>query len=225
MKEAIENYLEGFRDTCEEVCRLCYVVRGKEFQQDGAKELSRLKKQAGELKSKAVEEQDNDSANMMLSCETFIDSVIHELLMWIAFKDDDPNSAWDHLISSQNCARISLRAHDWPLARAAETRAEKLHLIERIVFPPQSFLSTGMTVERTDCSICGTEYGECEHVVGRAYMGEMCCRIIRDIAELSDVSFVETPSDKRCRVTQLNFGGVERDIMTYREIGENNKQL
>ncbi len=102
--------------------------------------------------------------------------------------------------------------HD--VGASLEPYAERLVQLEQLLFPPQVFMSTGMVVERAQCSVCGSEYGECGHVKGRAYMGVMCHEIVCD-AKLREVSVVRDPGSKHCRVERFSDNGGWRDIMTW----------
>jgi hypothetical protein len=84
-------------------------------------------------------------------------------------------------------------------ARADECATSTLNCaIEELVFPPQVFFSAGLVVQKSICSICGTEYGDCFHVVGRPYMRELCRRILTNVVP-DHVAIVNEPANKRCR--------------------------
>ena len=72
-----------------------------------------------------------------------------------------------------------------------------------------------MIIKYSECSICGKEYGECNHVRGKAYMGKFCSRILKDF-EAKDVSFVNEPASKRHRVIAFTDNGVTRDFLTWK---------
>jgi len=44
---------------------------------------------------------------------------------------------------------------------------------------------------------------KCDHIVGKAYMGKMCVRIIEEVKELKEVSLVMEPANKRARVIRI----------------------
>lgn len=92
---------------------------------------------------------------------------------------------------------------------------KKLEAIEELVFPPQVFISSGMIVGKQECSICGAEYGDCNHLVGKPYMGRFCYIIAKDLS-LDHVSIVEHPADKRCRVQHFDVEGGTRNRMTWK---------
>ncbi|MBK8517630.1 MAG: hypothetical protein IPL55_15500 [Saprospiraceae bacterium] len=50
-------------------------------------------------------------------------------------------------------------------------------------------------------------------------MGELCYVIIEK-AELEEVSIVEIPANKHCRILTTKEDGVERDYMTWKEISK-----
>jgi hypothetical protein len=192
--------------------------RAKELQVGACVKLSELRKKASALKKQMVAVMDEDSANAMLSFEEMIDALTNELRMWIALKDDDPNSAWSFLVNAQGTARTAMQAHE--VARHLEGYIERLHTLEQLLFPPQVFFSPGIVIQHSKCSICERQYGECDHVVGRAYMGEMCVRIITEIKEVKEVSLVNEPANKHARILRITDGSVTRDFLTWRVISD-----
>jgi hypothetical protein len=128
-------------------------------------------------------------------------------------------------IEAQSNARTALQAHHIAKDLNLEKYTEKLYLLEKLLFPPQMFLSLGLIIKESKCSICGKEYGECKHIVGKAYMGQMCNRIITK-SEVKEVSVVEEPANKHARILTVTDNGVTRDLMTWEIIDrqkENNK--
>jgi hypothetical protein len=170
-------------------------------------------RQIASEKAAAVGSSDEDYANLLLGCECVARSLFAELQMWLLLKQEDPDAAWDQLIEAQGQALWAVRAHEG--FKHLEHHHEKLQVIERVVFPPQVFLSAGLIVERQECSICQADYEDCEHIVGRPYMGEFCWRIARNV-QADHVSFVEQPADKRCRVLAFEDEGGRRNRMTWR---------
>jgi len=178
MNKEIETFLNGFSEVTRECEKFCFISRDKEFQLDAIKKLATFKHRAVSLKKRMITFKDENSANCMLSLENLIDAMINELEMWIVLKENNPDKAWDLLINAQYAIKTSAQAHSIALKLNAERYVNKLHLIEKLLFPLQMFFSPGFVIERAECSICGKEYGECEHIVGKAYMGKMCHRKI-----------------------------------------------
>lgn len=216
--DEVKSFLKEFNEVIRECDKFCYMSRGKEFQQEAVKKLMTLKRKAMSLKKKMIKVENEDLANTMLSLENLIDAMINELKMWIALKEDKPNEAWDFLINAQSAVRTAAQAHEIAINLNAEGYGNKLHLLEKLLFPPQIFFSPGFVIKKAECSICGKEYGECEHVVGKAYMGKICYKIIKEV-ELREISIVEYPADKHARALQFTDDkGVTRDFMTWRRI-------
>ena len=218
MNKEVESFLKEFIEVIRECEKFCFMSRGKEFQQEAVKKLTTFKQKVTSLKEQMIKVKDEDSANTMLSLENLIDAMINELKMWIALKEDNPNKAWDFLINAQSAVRTAAQAHSIAIDLNAEGYANKLHLLEKLLFPPQMFFSHGLIIEKAECSICGKEYGECEHIVGKAYMGKMCYKIITKIKEMKEVSIVEEPANKHARMLQFTDEVVTRDFMTWRRI-------
>lgn len=215
MNRKAEIFRDKLYKVADEAVQFCFMSRAKEFQLHSCRQLEELRAEASSLKKEMVKVQDEDSANALLSFEEMITALASELKMWIALKEDDPNSAWDFLIDAQAAARTAMQAHS--IANHLDSYLQRLNKLERLLFPPQTFFSPGMTIRYSECSICGGEYGECDHVVGRAYMGEMCVRIIKDV-ELKEVSMVEEPANKRAHMLIISDGDAKRDFLTWRVI-------
>lgn len=215
MNEKVKAFQNEFNQIVKECQKFCFMSRAKEFQIEACKKLDTLKEKTSALKERMIALTDEDSANAMLSFEEMIDMLLNELKMWTALKEDNPNLAWDFLINAQSTARNAMQAHE--VASHIEGYIERIHALEKLLFPPQVFFSPAFIIEYSKCSICGQEYGECEHVIGRAYMGKMCVRIIT-IKDVSEVSLVQEPANKRARVLRITDSGITRNFLSWRVI-------
>jgi hypothetical protein len=213
MNNRLEALKVEFKDVVTECERFCYAARARELQVEAIDRLETLKTKASALKAVMVAAQNEDSANQLLSIEEMLQALICELKMWVAFKDDDPNNAWDFLINAQGAAHTAMQAHE--IASHLDDYIEKLHILEHLLFPPQVFMSPGVIIKESTCSICGSEYGECDHVVGRPYMGEICAKAIEKF-EIHETSVVPHPANKHCRMIMISDGKMVRDLMTGR---------
>ena len=213
MSNLISKFIVEFNDLVKESEVLLSIARDSELQQEACENLENVLPEIAQKKKKAIENNDEDYANLLLGCECVAKSFLNELKMWLFLKQDKPDEAWDRLVSAQMQATSAARAHDD--FRHLEHRRHRLEIIEKIVFPPQVFVSVGAIVDQRECSICGKDYDECEHVAGKPYMGEFCCVIFKD-SHLDHVSIVETPADKRCRVISFNVDGGSRNRMTWK---------
>ncbi len=153
---------------------------------------------------------------MLLACEEAVRAMRSELLMWIALKDDNPNAAWDYLVEAEMAARTVVQVH--VVMDGMEEYISRLHSLEQLLFPRALFFSIGGVVEASECSICGAEYGSCNHLAGEAYMGKVCARVITKLQAVRELSVVTEPANKRCRIYSFSEGGVTRDVMSWREV-------
>ena len=133
--------------------------------------------------------------------------------MWILLKEGRPDEAWDELVNAPDGVSNAIRAHNG--FSHLDPHLQTLDAIEHLVFPPQVFMSVGMIVGSQICSICGSEYEDCEHIKGRPYMGRFCTVTLIP-AKIDHVSIVEDPANKRCRALKFSVNGGDRNRMTWR---------
>jgi len=224
MRNEVKDFLKKFDDTLIEIEieRFLCLVSDKHYQKEAIDKLIKLKQQVGSLKEKMINDSDEENANILLSVECMAEAIISELRMWIALKEDKANEAWEYLVDAQSAISTALQSHEIALKSNGERYANKLHLIEKLIFPPQVFLSLGFVVEESKCSICDKDYEECEHIVGKAYMGKMCCQIITK-ADLKEISVVTGPADKKARILTVTERNITRDYLTWRIIKDEEK--
>lgn len=217
-EQALSQLKEELNQLLADVQRFCFVTRGREYQEAACQRIDVFVSKAAALKNDAIARADEESANLLLGCQELAQSFKSELLMWVALKDDEPSQAWDSLISAEEELDAAVRAHA-TLGQVAG-RAKRLRLLESVLFPPQKFVSSIMVVNPGDCtcSICGSIYGQCAHVSGRAYMGSFCAEVVHHIQNVSGVDFVDEPFDRRCRVYAFEQEGVTRDMLTWRAV-------
>src|ERR1700749_2513574 len=215
MIERVEEFHKEFVALIENVEGLRFATRAKELQVEAIAQLQSFKAKAKELKAEKVAEGIEDLANRMLSYEQTLQALIQELRMWVALKEDKSDEAWDALIDAQIAARIAVRAHN--ISRHLWVFIKRLHALEKLLFPPVAFMSVGVLIKHSTCSICDSDYGDCDHLKGKVYMGEICGQVVRD-AKLLEVSIVPKPADKHCRILQFTDNGVTRDVLTWRVI-------
>lgn len=212
MDEQVLAFQKRLHDKLQEAVRCCYVTRARCFQEEAVAQLEELRHEAEALKREMVEQQLEDESNAVLSFTNMTEAIMAELRMWLSLKDEQPNQAWDHLVNAQMAVRDALQAHE--VAVCFDSYPNRLALLEHLIFPPQVFMSMGFVVSSEVCSICGSECGQCDHLKGRAYRGEICHGIVRE-AEIRDISIVEEPGNKHCRVMRFGDDGEMRDIMTW----------
>ena len=57
-------------------------------------------------------------------------------------------------------------------------------------------VSVGCAMGRSVCSICGGDYGQCGHLKGEYYDGQLCCAILKEPMDAYEFSFVAVPAQK-----------------------------
>lgn len=219
MSKTVTDLRGEFDSLAESAQTLSFAPRGAELQEAMCKRIDGFLAELALAKAQAASEHDESAANYALAMELSIKVVQYELQMWIDLKSDAGESAWSNLVEAQyHCMRaIDVREQLDGLGSAArlENLLRKLLVIEKAVFPPQTFNSIGGRVVRRKCSICHLSYDECEHVKGRAYMGELCATRIEEM-ELEEVSVVTEPANKHCRITHFSDAPEKRNTMTWR---------
>ncbi|WP_157492528.1 hypothetical protein [Flavobacterium sp. TAB 87] len=124
--------------------------------------------------------------------------------------------AWENLVNAQviygNVIRNSLFEYE-----THYNYLNRLEDYENLLFPNFHFQSVGGLIKKSHCSICNLKSGDCDHIKGKLYFGELCTRIITEM-ELEEYSLVENPANKHCRVISIEQNGIKIDILTLREI-------
>jgi len=188
------------------------VTRASHLQQQAVKDLSKLEDELSKKKDSSIKSNNNDEANAYLSLGCAVTSLSCNIKMWILLKEEKPDQAWDELVNAQSNATSALKAHS--VSSHLERYSQLLHVIEKIIFPPQVFTSTGLIVKEEECSICGESYEDCEHIAGKPYLGIFCSIFVKDM-QLNEVSIVNEPADKTCRITHFDVAEGRRNRMTW----------
>ena len=219
MNPKAEEIFKRFRNDIKDLKKLLFITRGLEILQNSRGELENTKNELEQLKQEVIELGDEDAANLILSLEHISSAIIEEFSMWIHLKEDNPNLAWDNLINAQDHAVTAVQVHKLAEEFEIESYINRLHAVERVLFPPQVFVSASMIIGETTCSICGKDSDECEHIPGKPYMGEICLAVVSKIVRADHVAIVENPADKRCRILGFpDANNINRDWMTYRKV-------
>jgi len=213
MKNMIEEFRNHFNDVVESVERYDIFVRGREFQEQSLALLRPLLNECRENKERAIKNSQEDAANAFLAFEYMAASLMEEFRFYLALKDDKVDQAWDHLINAESAAANAMKSHQ--VAAHLTNYIERLDALESLLFPKPAFFSTGWVVHRSECSICGVEYGECDHIKGRPYMGQLCARVVKE-GTAKEVSVVSDPADKHCRAMHFSDDDKWRNAFTHR---------
>jgi hypothetical protein len=166
------------------------------------------------LRYYCIDQGNEPYANAAFRAQMMVWAVQAMLEMWVLLKEDKPCEAWEKLADAQEALRIAQRIQFDP-----ETHQLYQHLlnIEKTAFPFQMFFSSAYSFSEAFCSICDGRLGECEHVTGRIYMGQICRRVIKE-CKINEYSIVFDPEDKRCRIENYAENGKRRCTLTRREL-------
>jgi hypothetical protein len=213
MNNNLSPFVSSFNIKVKEAEVFLSIARDSTLQQEAIENLMVFSESIASEMATAIENENEDYANLLLGCTCVTSALVAELRMWLLLKEGKPDTAWDELVTAQMASIDAVRAHPGFAHLAEHNR--KLEAIEHLVFPPQVFISSGMIVGEQECSICGSEYGDCDHLVGKPYMGRFCYIIAKDLS-LDHVAIVEHPADKRCRVQHFDVEGGSRNRMTWK---------
>lgn len=215
-------FVKEFNELVEECEVFICITRDSELQKGACNKLQNELVRISTEKRLAIARDDEDYANLLLSCECVASALMAEIKMWLLLKEGHPDEAWDALVAAQDGMSGAMRAHQG--FDHLDQHIERLHAIEHLVFPPQVFLSSGTIVSQQICSICGKEYEDCAHVKGRPYMGRFCTVTLIP-SKVDHIAIVDNPASKICRVLKFSTEGGYRNRMTWRiEPGENRER-
>lgn len=166
-----------------------------------------------DLKHGAIKEGEEEIANLLLTHQCLASAVASELDMWLGLRAGNPDLAWVKLVDAQDYLSIADRASGQP--DGTDRLRKRMDLLESVLFPRQSFVSPGIRYKSGDCNICGERFDRCEHEEDVVYGGLLCREINRRGFQGYEVSFVDSPKDRRCRVTAIEDDeGMMVDTMT-----------
>ena len=92
-------------------------------------------------------------------------------------------------------------------------RGEKTDaLIREIEGGIKKEVSVGCAVKKSICSVCGKDYGSCEHRKGITYCKELCCAVLCSPTDAYEFSFVAVPAQREAGVMKAAEGGGEMSL-------------
>jgi len=217
MDNRLSIYNDKVISVLQENFRYIYYVRGIELQKEAISKLIKLKDEIDLDKKKYISEKDEFMANSMLSFEFLIQVHIDLLDMIVFLKNDDPEKAWNSLIMAESNIHWATAAAKGIFKINMDVLLNLTDFYENYIFPPQTYNSIEAIYTTSKCSICKNEYGECDHIKGRVYMGEMCYEVMTGLKEFTGLSLVDEPASKHHRITHFSDDGLKmRNIMTWR---------
>lgn len=207
--------IKEFNDVASRVQKKAFITIGIEIQKNEISNLQNYRNELADLKKDFQNRKLENEANLVYCIENSLLALEYELQMLVNIKEDKMSQAWGNLVNAQVTYGTVLK--NYPFDFESETGyLERLEQYEKLLFPNLFFQSAGGIIKKSHCSICKEKYGKCEHLKGKLYNGEICCRIISEM-ELEEVSLVDNPANKHCRVLTIETDGNKIDILTLRE--------
>lgn len=154
--------------------------------------------------------------------ERFSQKALEELAPMFIGKTGIADHAWS---SERQVARIFDTGIEYEngvmfiKAWAYMLRTEKNEtLIQEIEGGIKKEVSVGCAVKKRICSICGAEYGSCEHRKGERYAAERCVAVLCEPTDAYEFSFVAVPAQKDAGVLKKEFSQAgEAEMLTLRK--------
>lgn len=204
-----------------------FITVGIEIQKEEIEVLEQYCKDLTELKEGFVARNLENEANLVYCIIGSIKVIQHELYMLVYIKEDKMAEAWANLVRAQVLIGTVIRNYPFN-ADHLNGYFERLARYENLLFPKMHFQSTGGIIKKSECSICHQDLNTCDHLKGKLYRGELCCRLIKEI-ELEEISYVDNPANKLSRIISIQDGGKKWDTLTLRlmniEPGKENDSL
>jgi hypothetical protein len=219
MTAFVENpgpLIHEFNELIKKSQRRAFITVGTELQKEEIQVLENYRFELAKLKKEFILKKLENEANLVYCFENSALAIQYELEMLVNIKEDNMNAAWGNLVNAEVTIASVIRNHPFN-PNMLNGYLDRLAGYQKLLFPDITFCSAGALIKKSLCSICNDDYEKCDHIKGKLYMGEMCCRIITK-AELEEASFVEVPANKHCRVISFTDGGKTFDTLTLREI-------
>src|SRR5260370_25853559 len=126
-----------------------YLSIGIEYQEESLKTLVVLQGHIEEYLKDSILRKDEDSANLAWIFNCFAKGINEFISMWIHLKKDQMESAWESLVTAQDCLEIGLQLR---YVRGLDHLSHNLHAAEVLLFPPSKFFSRRLLFCRSECS-------------------------------------------------------------------------
>lgn len=209
--------IKEFNEVVSIAQKKAFITIGIEIQKEELENLKNYRRELFDLKQDFITRKLENEANLIYCIENSILAVEYELQMLVNIKEDKMNEAWGNLVNAQVIYGTVIRNYPF---ESETSYLGRLASYEKLLFPNLFFQSVGGIIKKSHCSICNEKSGKCDHLKGKLYNGVLCSRIITEM-ELEEVSVVEIPANKHCRVITIKKDGKEIDIMTLREVINN----
>ena len=212
----VENLIEEFNRIISNSENIAIFTRDIDLQKEEKETLNAFIQKTETIRKSKAKNYSEPELNLILCMIISAEALLNEISMLINLKEGNMDAAWNHLIYAQN--KTFIVACNYPLKNENELEGylSRLDAYEKLIFPKMMFASIGGIMRKSKCSICKNDYEECDHVKRKMYNGELCVREIHKI-ELEEISIVEKPANKLCRITTIQRNGKNVDVLTLKE--------
>lgn len=194
-----------------------FITIGIEIQKEEIEILINYRNELNELKKEFLNRNLENEANLVYCIDNSLLAIQYELQMLVNIKEDKMSEAWENLVNAQVIYGTVVR--NFPFGFECEDGyLIRLNDYEKLLFPKLHFQSVGGIIKKSHCSICEQHPSKCNHITGKLYNGELCCRVISEM-QVEEISFVENPANKHCRMLTIEQNGKKIDVLTLREQG------
>lgn len=219
----IECLIEEFNRVISKSEDIAIFTRDIDLQKEEKETLNAFIQKTETIRKSKTKNYSEPELNLILCMIISVETLLNEISMLINLKEGNMDAAWEHLIIAQNKTSIVACNHPLNSENNLKGYLARLDAYEKVIFPKMMFASIGGIIRETKCSICKDDYEECDHIKGKMHNGELCVREIHKI-ELEEVSIVEKPANKLCRITTIERNGKNVDVLTLKEINKDNSK-
>jgi hypothetical protein len=159
-----EQMLRAADTVLSEALGFGYMSIGIEYQEEAMSKVLAFQGHLEQHRTDSICRNDEASANLAWIFGRFAKGVQEFLSMWVHFKKDQMQSAWNALVTAQECLENGLRLR---YSEGFFQLNRKLYAAEIVLLPPCKFISSSILYGSSECSICHEEYGDCDHVSGK----------------------------------------------------------
>lgn len=148
--------------------------------------------------------------------ERFSAAALEQLAPMFVGKTGILDHAWqsDKQLGRIFAAEIVRDEATWLKAWVYMLRTEKTaDLIREIEGGIKKEVSVGCAMARTTCSICGADYGACEHRKGVTYDGKTCVAVLEEPVDAYEFSFVAVPAQREAGVVKTAAGAYPAELV------------
>ena len=118
--------------------------------------------------------------------------------------------------TSVECAGGESYLKAWAYILRSEKNAEVIREIEAGI---KKEVSVGCSMAKRICSVCGAEYGSCEHEKGQRYGNTLYVAVLCEPTDAYEFSFVAVPAQQNAGVMKAFEGQEEKKLAALCELG------